>query len=213
MKDMWKTTPEQDRGESTPKTSPKCATDTEQHGQNANARPSNNCNFKHNGPNQLQSHLFYHCPRKTYYANSTAWQTAQENRTRMIHTGVPEENMTCLKNNMTYNAGTQQWVRNICNKTEQPQDIRNVIRNILWHIRRQQVTEQENPNQYTLEPITYIQELRIETLLPHSAKTTTMQETPDPERKMPNTPAETLNQDRRNREQKLYGGSKICKTE
>jgi len=90
--------------------------------------------------------------------------------------------MKCLQNNMNYNAGTQTWTCNICNKTEQPQDVQNMIRHILWHKRRQQKTEQEQTKQDIIHPISRIQQLRIQTLLlPPTSTETTFQETPIPE--------------------------------
>jgi len=71
---------------------------------------------------------------------------------------------------MTYNAGKQQWICNLCSATEQPQDIRNMIRHILWHKRKQQA-EQESTKPEQQEPITYIQELRIKTHLLPSTET------------------------------------------
>ena len=121
------------------KLAPECAAKTEQQSQNTNACPNNNCNFKHHDPRQLRTHLFYHCHQKNILRElNSLTNNARKNRTRMIHTGVPKENMTCLNNNMTYSAGTQKWVCDICSKTEQPQDIQNMIRHILWHIRKQQ---------------------------------------------------------------------------
>ena len=100
----------------------------------------------------------------------------------MVNTGVQQENMTCLQNNMSYNAGTQQWTCNICNKTEQPQDVQNMIRHILWHKRRQQKTEQEQTKKDVIHPISRIQQLRIQTLLLLPTTTeTALQETPIPE--------------------------------
>ena len=54
------------------KLAPERAAKTEQHGQNTNACPSNNCNFKHHDPRQLRAHLFYRCHQKIYYKNSIA---------------------------------------------------------------------------------------------------------------------------------------------
>ena len=65
----------------------------------------------------------------------------------MIYTGVTRRNTTCLPNNTTYNAGTQQWTCNICSRTERPQDTQNMTRHILWH-KKNQVGKQENTTYY-----------------------------------------------------------------
>jgi len=110
----------------------------------------------------------------------------RKNRTKMINIGVPKENMTCLQNNMNYNSGTQKWTCDICNRTEQPQDVRNMIRHILWHKRRQQKTEHEQTKQDIIQPISRIQQLRIQTHLLPPTKTTE-KETQKPE--LPTGPA------------------------
>ena len=98
----------------------------------------------------------------------------------MINTGVPKEDMTCLQNNMRYNAGTQQWTCTIYNKIEQPQDVQYMIRHILWNKRRQRKLEQEQTKQDIIQPISHIQQLRIKTLL-LSPTEAAGQETPMPE--------------------------------
>ena len=105
---------------------------TTQEDQNNKARASKNCNYRRPGSREMQTHLFYHCREKHTSRTQLTGCQCKKNRIRMIHTGVHKEDTTCIRNNMTYNAGTQQWTCNMCSRTGQPQDVQNAIRHILW---------------------------------------------------------------------------------
>ena len=158
-----------------------CAQAAKTEDMNNKACPNKDCNYKHHDTRQMQAHLFYHCHKQNILHGLNCLTTnTRKNRNKMINIGVPKENMTCLQNNMNYNTGTQTWTCNICNKTEQPQDVQNMTRHIIRHKRRQQKTEQEHTKKDTIQPISHIQRLRIQALLLSPTKTAD-QETPMPE--------------------------------
>jgi len=102
---------------------PQCAKNMTQEDQNNKACPNKNCNFRHPDTRQMQSHLFYLCREKNIlHALNCLTTNKRKNRTKMRHTGAQRANKTCLQNNMTYNAGTQQSTCNIRNRTERPHD-------------------------------------------------------------------------------------------
>ena len=71
-KDAWGAIPEPRRKQIHQKLKPHCAENMSQEDQNNKSCPSKNCNFRHQDPRRLQSHLFYQRREKTFYTNSIA---------------------------------------------------------------------------------------------------------------------------------------------
>ena len=94
------------------------------------------------------------------------------------------------------------------NRTEQPQDIQNMIRRMLWHKRQQQAPRQDQEKQEQLEHITYTSAPNTNTSFGPPTKQRT-QEIPTPEPQMGSTPSH--NKERTpSRNNKPYGDTRIC---
>ena len=111
---------------------PQCANNMTQEDQNNKACPDKTATTGTRIPDKCKHTCSITVAKKHTPRSKLPDCKCKKNSTRTIHTGVTKENTTYLQNNMTYNAGTQQWTCNMCSRTGQPQDVQNAIRHILW---------------------------------------------------------------------------------
>ena len=114
------------------KLKPQCAENMTQEDRNHKACLAKNCNGRATTREAYKHTCSIPSAGNILQALNRLAANARKYRTKMIHTGAPKEYTTCLQNNTTYSARTQQWTCYMCDKRDQPQDIQNMIRHVFW---------------------------------------------------------------------------------